>query len=84
MLFGGKIEVLCDNRKLFVYTDPNPLTSGGVAFENLTEAATLVDDVIVGIPPRPSPLRFCRENRSSSSHTLKWIKYGWPLEWTWL
>lgn len=77
---GGKIEVLCDNRRLFVYTDPNPLTSGGVAFENLTEAATLVDDVIVGIPTQAiTPAASAGKTVVAPPNTLKWINTGGPL-----
>lgn len=46
---GGTIDVQCDGKKLIAYTDPNPLTNGGVAFENLKEASVLVDDVLIGL-----------------------------------
>jgi photosystem II stability/assembly factor-like uncharacterized protein len=42
---NGQIEVMCDGTRFISYTDPDPLVSGSVAFENLNNSTTLVDDI---------------------------------------
>ena len=44
---GDMITVLLDGRKLMEYQDPNPLVSGGIAFESLENAQVSISDVEV-------------------------------------
>jgi hypothetical protein len=52
---GGDLKVYVDGNLTIQYTDPNPLTWGGIAFESLGSGSVEVDDVEVsGAPPQVS------------------------------
>ena len=65
---------MLDTAVVLTYTDPEPLTSGGVAFESITDAQVLIDDVeIRGTAPDVSqPL-------PSNMGELTWVRTGGPL-----
>jgi photosystem II stability/assembly factor-like uncharacterized protein len=87
---GGTISVSVDGTIQLHYTDPAPLTQGGIAFESLAQSTVWVDDVVVGtkIPsgagnPPPaatvSPTEPSQALPSVPGTALKWIYLGGPL-----
>ena len=72
--YGGTITVSLNDKVLLSYTDPEPLTSGGIAFESITDAQVLVDDVeIWGSAPENVPAP------QADTGGLTWIRTGGPL-----
>lgn len=64
---GGDLEVFFDDALLIVYSDPDPILDGKIAFDNPDDGHVHIDDVlVVGEPfPKPPP-------------GYSWIKLGGP------
>jgi photosystem II stability/assembly factor-like uncharacterized protein len=68
---GGRLQVKVDGTLAVDYTDADPLTQGGIAFETLDGSAACVDDVAVyGPAPTPTP---------TPDPRLTWVRTGGPL-----
>jgi hypothetical protein len=52
---GGQISVTVDGATALTYTDPNPITQGGIAFETLDDSDAWIDDVVVSLGAAPAP-----------------------------
>ena len=64
---GGNLRVLVDGEERINYNDPEPITSGSIAFEAFLDSSVYIDDVTVtGPPPRPPDPRFT------------WVRTGGP------
>ena len=64
---GGNLRVVVDGNERIQYNDPEPITSGSIAFEAFQDSIVYIDDVIViGPPPRPPDPQFT------------WIRTGGP------
>ncbi len=69
--YGSTVTVLVNEQVVMTYTDPEPLLSGGIAFESLTDSQVLIDDVeIWGTAPAPAP---------TMEGGTGWIRTGGPL-----
>ncbi len=69
--YGSTITVLVDDQIVMTYTDPEPILSGGIAFESLNDVQVLIDDVeIWGVAPPPTP---------TMEGGTAWIRTGGPL-----
>jgi photosystem II stability/assembly factor-like uncharacterized protein len=73
--YGETITVSVNGQVIMSYTDPDPLTSGGIAFESITDTQVLIDDVEIwgeaagmDVPTLPS-----------EPGELTWIRTGGPL-----
>ncbi len=72
--YGPTITVIVGEQVVMTYTDPEPLVSGGVAFESLAESQVLIDDVeIWGVGSVPVPIA-----EVPSSGELSWVRLGGP------
>lgn len=81
---GDLISILVDSRRMIQYRDPDPLLSGGVAFESLAEQGVWVDDVVVtdlsGTAAVPtSGAGTPQPGAALSASQLKWVRTGGPL-----
>jgi len=69
--YGSTITVLVNERVMMEYNDPEPLLSGGIALETLTDSQVLIDDIeIWGTAPPPVP---------TMEAGISWIRTGGPL-----
>lgn len=69
--YGPTLSVSVNEQLVLEFTDPEPLTSGGIAFESLGESQVYIDDVEVwGPAPGPTPTAV------AGAH---WIRTGGPL-----
>jgi len=81
--YGPVITVSVDDKEVMSFTDPEPLLSGGVAFESLTEGLVLIDDVEIW-GPGEALTEIDDESTSGVdvSETeigdLKWVRLGGP------
>jgi len=72
--YGATITVFVNEQVVMTYTDPEPLLSGGIAFESLTESQVLIDDVeIWGAAPVPIQI-----DEAPPSGELSWVRLGGP------
>jgi photosystem II stability/assembly factor-like uncharacterized protein len=72
--YGPTITVLVGEQVVMTYTDPEPLLSGGIAFESLAESQVLIDDVeIWGAAPVPVQI-----DEAPSDGELSWVRMGGP------
>lgn len=79
---GGQITVSVNGQKWMRYSDPEPLVSGGVAFESLGGQAVWIDDVVVGeytSGVTPQPTRAAGGAQPPQASDLRWIYTGGPL-----
>jgi len=68
---GGHLQIKVDGTPAVDYTDPDPRTQGGIAFETLDGSQACLDDVVVyGPAPTPTP---------TSEPGLTWVSTGGPL-----
>jgi photosystem II stability/assembly factor-like uncharacterized protein len=81
---GDLISIQVDGRRLIQYRDPDPLLSGGVAFESLADQPVWVDDVVVtdlsstAVAPT-SGAETPQAGGSLPTSQLKWTRTGGPL-----
>ena len=66
-MVDGTISVQTDGVAVLSYTDPSPLTSGGISFESF-EAELPIDDVEVYVPAS-----------MTAPQGLVWVRTGGPL-----
>lgn len=70
-LYGPDLTVSVNGSAAMTYSDPEPLDTGRVAFESISDAATLFDDIEVwGEAP---------ENVEELDSGLTWVRTGGPL-----
>ena len=68
---GGHLQVSVDGALALDYTDAEPLTQGGIAFETLDDAVACIDDIVVyGPAPTPTP---------TPDRRFTWVRTGGPL-----
>jgi len=68
---GGHLQIKVDGTLAADYTDADPLTQGGIAFETLDGSQACLDDIVVyGPAPTPTP---------TSEPGLTWVRTGGPL-----
>jgi len=78
---GPLITVYANGHEMLSYTDPDPLLSGGIAFESLTEGQVQIDDVEIwgpGEPPSTNEEDLEAEDSENSSEDLSWVRLGGP------
>jgi len=72
--YGPTISVLVNEQVVMTLTDPEPILSGGIAFESVSESQVLVDDIeIWGTTPDPAQVV-----DASPSGELSWVRLGGP------
>ena len=79
---GAKIAVSVDQKQVMNYTDPQPLESGGFAFESLSGGIVWVDDVQVSdlTPTSPTPVGATPASPIPTlPASLSWTRTGGPL-----
>jgi len=68
---GGHLQIKVDGTLAVDYSDADPLTQGGIAFETLDGSQACLDDIVVyGPAPTPTP---------TSEPGLTWVRTGGPL-----
>ncbi len=73
---GPEITVYVNEQKVMGYTDPNPIFSGGISFESLTEDLVRIDDVEIWNQdqgPHQDP-----EIEAQNDGSLSWVRLGGP------
>jgi len=78
---GPLITVYANGQEVFSYTDPDPLLSGGVAFESLTEGQVLIDDVEIwgsGDSPPTSDNDTGADESVLRTDDPTWVRLGGP------
>jgi MYXO-CTERM domain-containing protein len=81
---GDVISIFVDSRQMVKYRDPDPLLSGGVAFESLADQPVWIDDVVLtdlsgtSVAP-PSGSETPQAGGSLPTSQLKWVRTGGPL-----
>jgi photosystem II stability/assembly factor-like uncharacterized protein len=81
---GDLISISVDGRRMVQYRDPEPLLSGGVAFESLADQPVWIDDVVVtdqtsGAGGPPSTGETPQPGGGLPANQLKWVRTGGPL-----
>jgi photosystem II stability/assembly factor-like uncharacterized protein len=68
---GGHLQIKVDGTVAMDYTDADPLTQGGIAFETLEDSQACLDDILVyGPAPTPTP---------TPEPGPTWVRTGGPL-----
>jgi photosystem II stability/assembly factor-like uncharacterized protein len=81
---GDLINIQVDGRQKVKYRDPDPLLSGGVAFESLADQPVWIDDVVVTdlsgtVSAPPAAGETPQPGGSLPASQLKWVRTGGPL-----
>jgi photosystem II stability/assembly factor-like uncharacterized protein len=76
---GGKVAVSVDQQPVMSYTDPQPLESGGIAFESLGGDTVWVDDVVVGDLTPTGATPAAPGTAPTLPAGLSWLRTGGPL-----
>jgi photosystem II stability/assembly factor-like uncharacterized protein len=78
---GSLITVFVNDQEVMRFNDPDPLLSGGIAFESLTESQVQIDDIEIWGPGEPltqsSPEPQSSEPGTESGE-LAWVRLGGP------
>ncbi len=78
---GPQITLYVNDQQVFSYTDPDPLLSGSIAFESLTEGQVQIDNLEVWGPGIPSPqdsTEPAADQTVTDTRELAWVHLGGP------